>query len=332
VIVYLHQAAAYGAVERYLEDLLRGLEEPAVLIAPRGEELAPLAGLAELRPFDLGASAPRTFVQLARELRRLRPRLVHVVDVWPLAFLAARAAGVPRIVVTHHTPELPRQDNLPGRLLWRAGWATHPEVIYTSDADRRRDGRQPSVVIPLGIDLDAFDVERQPGPTVGTVARLVPQKGIDTLVAAVPLVLRERPDAHFVVIGDGPLRDELERQAQGLPVEFRGEVSDVPSELARLGVFALPSRFEGLCLAVIEAQAAGVPVVATPVGGIAETVVDGETGLLVPVDDPAALAAAILRLLGDPELGGRLAAEAKSRAARFSREAMVHQTLTFYEL
>ena len=124
---------------------------------------------------------------------------------------------------------------------------------------------------------------------------------------------------------------ELERRADGLPFEFTGARDDVPELLAGFDVFAFPSRFEGLCLAVIEAQAAGVPVVATPVGGIRETVVDGETGLLVPVGDPAALAAAVCRLLEDSELSARLAAEARSRVReRYSVERMVEQTLRLY--
>ncbi len=105
----------------------------------------------------------------------------------------------------------------------------------------------------------------------------------------------------------------------------------MPELLAGFDVFAFPSRFEGLCLAVIEAQAAGVPVVATPVGGIRETVVDGETGLIVPVRDPAALAAAVCRLLEDRGLAARLAAEARRRVLeRFSVEKMVERTIALY--
>jgi len=332
VIAYLHQADAYGAVERYLEQLLRGLDEPAVLIAPRSPELDALAKLAELRPFDPSVGTAGRFLHLVRELRRTRPRLVHVVDVWPLAFLAARVARVPRVLVTHHTPELPRSDNFVGRALWRLGWWTKPQVIYTSAADREADGRD-GVVVPLGIDLDRFSVERHPEGIVGTVSRLVEQKGLDTLLAAVPAVVARRPDVRFVLVGDGPLRSELERRAAGLPVEVLGERDDVPDQLARFDVFVLPSRFEGLCLAVIEAQAAGVPVVATPVGGIVETVVPGETGTLVPVDDPAALAAAISGVLDDPAAAGAMALEARRRArSRFSVDAMVEKTLALYGL
>jgi glycosyltransferase involved in cell wall biosynthesis len=240
---------------------------------------------------------------------------------------------VPRVLVTHHTPELPRRDNLVGRAWQRLGWLARPEVIYTSEVDRRRDGRSPSHVVSLGIDLDRFDgatpALRSDRPLVGNVARLAPQKDHATLIEAARLV----PEAQFVVAGDGELREELERQAKGTSVRLLGARHDVPDVLASLAVFAFPSLFEGLCLAVIEAQAAGVPVVATPVGGIRETVVDGKTGLLVPTRDPKALAAAIRRLLEDRPAAEAMAAEAKRRVReRFSIERMLAETLRLYGL
>ena len=325
----MHQAGSWGAVETYLEQLLDGLDEEAVVIAPRSPELERLGP--RVRPYD-PKPAPLMLASLVRELRAVRPRLVHVVDVWPLAFLAARIARVPRVLVTHHTPELPRSDNLAGRALWRLGWLTRPEVIYTSEADRGRDGRD-GIVIPLGLDLARFDVMRRAhgGRVVGNVARLVEQKDHRALVDAAPAILERFPDVRFVVVGDGPLHAELERRAGGLPFEFTGAREDVPELLAGFDVFVFPSRFEGLCLAVIEAQAAGVPVVATPVGGIRETVVDGETGLLVPVGDRTGLAEAVGRLLDDPELAARLAAEARRRVRdRYSVERMVEETLRLY--
>ena len=166
MIAYLHQAGAVGAVERYLEQLLRGLDEEAVVIAPASAELeAALAGLAPLRPYDESLSVPALGRHLVRELRTLRPRIAHVVDVWPLAFLATRAARVPRTIVTHHTPELPRTENAVGRMLWSLGWATRPETIYTSETDRRGDGRK-GVVTPLGIDLERFSVTPVPHESV----------------------------------------------------------------------------------------------------------------------------------------------------------------------
>jgi len=107
----------------------------------------------------------------------------------------------------------------------------------------------------------------------------------------------------------------------------------VPGLLVSFSVYAQPSEYEGLCVAVLEAQAAGVPVVATPVGGLRETVVDGETGLVVPVGDAQALGAAIRRLLDDRALGERLAAEAQRRVrARYTLRRMIDETLALYRM
>jgi len=311
LIALLHAVRGQGgAVERYLDQIAAALGDDGVLVEADGE--------ASVR-------------ELVGILRRLGPRVAHVMDVWPQAVVAARLARVPRVLVTHHTPELPRRDNLAGRAWQRLGWALRPEVIYTSEADRTRDGRQPSHVVALGIDVDRFagarPALRSDGPLVGNVARLAPQKDHRTLIEAARLV----PEAEFVVAGDGELREQLERQAEGSRVRFLGARDDVPEILASLDVFAFPSLFEGLCVAVIEAQAAGVPVVATPVGGIRETVVDGETGLIVPTRDPVALAAAIRRLLEDRPAAEAMAAEAKRRVReRFSVARMVEETLRIY--
>jgi glycosyltransferase involved in cell wall biosynthesis len=332
VIVLLHGAPAYGAVERYVEAIVRGLRqgEDVLLVHP---------GVAEFDRLGVRAADARSAPALFRLLRRERPRLVHVTDVWPQALVAARLARVPRLLVTHHTPELPRRDNLFGRLWQRLGWLTRPEVIYTSEADRSRDGRSPSHVVPLGIELERFSSGKptlhKDGPLVGNVARLARQKGQRTLLDAARLVLERRRDARFAIVGDGELRDELRRHAEDLGlggrVLFTGARDDVPDLLASFDVFAFPSLFEGLCLAVIEAQAAGVPVVATPVGGIRETVVDGETGLLVPPESPGELADAILRVLDRPEEARRLADEARRRVLeRFSVKRMVAETLALY--
>lgn len=348
MIALVQSATAFGAVERYGAALLAGLRErgnEAVLLMPNAPALEPFEREAggsvalERFPADLfGRTGLAQTRELASRLRRLQPAAVHVLDVWPSAMLAARLARTDRLLVTHHTPELPRNDSAAGRLWWRAGWLTRPEIIYTSETDRRTDGMRPrSQAIPLGIELGRYvDPEPAlpwPGPQIGTVARLVPQKGHDVLLEAARTVIDHHPDARFVIVGEGELHDALAARAASLgeAVLFTGARDDVPELLASFDVFALPSRFEGLCLAVIEAQAAGVPVVATAVGGIRETVVPGETGTTVPVDDPAALAAAIEQVLDDPEWARRQAAEARTRVReRFSLEAMVAATIEAY--
>jgi glycosyltransferase involved in cell wall biosynthesis len=257
--------------------------------------------------------------------------VAHVIDIWPQAFVAARLARVPRVLVTHHTPGLPRQDNQRGRLWQRLGWATRPEVIYTSEADREEDGREPSHVIQLGVDVERF-ARAKPAltagrPIVGTVGRLAEQKDHETLLEVAKLV----PQAQFVIAGDGELRARLEQRASE-NVQFTGWRNDIPELLASFDVYVQPSLFEGLCVAVLEAQAAEVPVVGTPVGGMRDTVLHEETGLVVPVGDARALAAAVERLLDDQELASRLANEAARRVReRYRASRMIDETLALYE-
>jgi glycosyltransferase involved in cell wall biosynthesis len=351
VILYLHGANAFGAVEQYVLSIAAGARAGGhdVLIvhsdSPANDAFASLDQLGVRRETFaqelLNGPAPRLLRHLTAVLRRERPELVHVTDVWPVGQVAARLGGPRRVFVTHHTPELPRRDSLAGRTWWALGWLSRPSVIYTSQSDRLRDRRRllRTQVIALGIDLERFARGRSArapkGARIGVVARLAEQKGHRYLVDAAPRVLERRPDASFALIGDGELREQLEQlvSARGLAerFEFLGDQSDVPAQLDRLDVVAHPALFEGLCLAVIEAQAAGVPVVATPVGGIGENVVDSVTGLLVPPRDSDALADAIIRLLEKPD-EARLFAERAQRhvLARYSESAMVEQTLALY--
>ncbi len=350
MLAILHGVPAYGAVEHYVEAVvggLRGGDEEVVLVYPDASELAPFAGLAggnvRLVTFpvaDLSGAAPRHALRLARLLRGLDPRVVHVTEVWPTAQIAARLARVPRVLVTHHTPELPRSDGAFGRLWFRLGWLARPEVIYTSESDRATDGRSLRThVVPLGIDLERFadpiPALARPGRIVGNVARLAPQKGHRVLIEAAAHVLARHPDVSFVVAGDGELRLDLERQVREAGLEDRCELlgprADVPELLASFDVFACPSFFEGLCVAVIEAQAVGVPVVATGVGGLVETVVPGETGVRCEAGDAVSLAEGINWVLEHPDQAAALAAEAKRRVhERFSEQQMVDETLALY--
>jgi glycosyltransferase involved in cell wall biosynthesis len=338
VIALVHGLRAWGAVERYVAAIARGLGPQSLIVHPDDPALAPFGALGVetvAYPGELLGSAPALTRHLSALLRRRRPRIVHVTDVLPPAQVAARLAGVRRLLVTHHTPELPRRDNRAGRLWWRLGWLARPTVIYTSETDRARDRRSRSVVVPLGIDVERFAAGRRvlEGTIVGNVARLAEQKGQRTLLEAAPLVLERHPEARFAIAGEGELRAELEALAAPLGdrATLLGERDDVPDLLASFAVFAFPSQFEGLCLAVIEAQAAGVPVVATPVGGIRETVVEGETGWLVPPRDPRALADRIAWVLDHPDEARSVAEEARRRArARYSEAAMVERTLGLY--
>jgi glycosyltransferase involved in cell wall biosynthesis len=165
-----------------------------------------------------------------------------------------------------------------------------------------------------------------------TVARLEEQKGLEHLVEAAALI----PDVVFVIAGEGSRRAPLEARAQALGVHdrlvFLGYRQDVPDLLACCTVFVLPSLFEGLPLAVLEAMGAGRPVVATRIGGTDEIITDGYTGLLVPPRDSVALARAIRRVLSDTDLARRLGKAGQRRALyEFSAERMAAQVTHIYD-
>jgi glycosyltransferase involved in cell wall biosynthesis len=166
---------------------------------------------------------------------------------------------------------------------------------------------------------------------VVTVARLELQKDHMSLLRAAAML----PGVRFIFAGEGPeranLEDRVARLGLGNRVIFLGQRDDVPHLLASSDLFVLPSLHEGLPLALLEAMALGLPVVASSIGGIREVVTDGKTGLLVPPGDPVALAGAIGRLFDDPELARRLSTAAQeSVRERFSVEAMVHGVSDIY--
>ncbi len=173
-------------------------------------------------------------------------------------------------------------------------------------------------------------------PVVLTVGRLTHIKGQCHLVDAVPGVLARFPDLAVVLLGDGPLREVLEKRAAGLgvggAVRFPGHRTDARQLLAAADVFVLPSRHEGMPLVALEAMEAGLPVVATRVIGSEEVVEDGVTGALVPPADPAALEAALAGLLADPDLRRRQGDAGRRRyLARFTRRRMARDTAAMYE-
>ena len=179
----------------------------------------------------------------------------------------------------------------------------------------------------LGLDRDA--------ELVLVVARLTAWKGIDTLIRALADLCGRRPNARLAIVGDGPDRPRLEAFAEALPagvVRFVGEVAHewVARYLRAADVLALCSGYEGLSHVLLEAMAAGVPVVASAVGGNLELVQDGENGLLVPFGDVPATCAALLRLLEDRPLADRLAATARREAAERTVERMVDETLAVF--
>jgi glycosyltransferase involved in cell wall biosynthesis len=311
--------------------------------AKEGLELFPLAPKTEM---DLGAAW-----RLARLIKQLRPDVIHAHDPHGVAM-----AGIALSMSTLPSPPpllaSRRVDfHLKGSSLSRWKYRQVDCFICASEAIRQiliADGvpEERTVTVHEGIDLER--VEAAPpaklheelwlphhAPVVGNVAALVPHKGQRYLIEAAALVVRQVPDARFVIAGDGELRQALERQIKEHHLEKHvllvGFRPDVLSVHKAFDIFVMSSVTEGLGTSLLDAMACGKPVVATSAGGIPEVVADGETGLLVPPRDHHALSEAIVRLLTDAPLRQRLGTAGLARAReRFSAERMVRETLGVY--
>ena len=272
----------------------------------------------------------RGLFELVRLCRRLRPDIVHAHSskVGVLGRLAAWLAHVPVRVYTVHGWSFAAYDGLPGRVyLWleRLMRPLTTAVVCVSEATRGQgvaaracdDAR--TVVIHNAVEVDSFGprAESTGPPRILSIGRLAYPKDFVTLLAA---LARLDADYRLSLVGDGPDAAEVAAalEAQGLSdrVELLGARENVSELLARADLFVLSSRSEGFPVSILEAMAAGLPVVATDVGGVAEAVLDGETGILVPPADPEALAAALERLVDDVELRHHLGAAGRARALR----------------
>ncbi len=198
---------------------------------------------------------------------------------------------------------------------------TRPEqvrvVVSGVPTEQVRSGSDDSVRAELGIPTDA--------PVVGTITRLMEQKAPLDFVAAARRVIEADPQVHVVMVGDGPLRDQVAAAAAGIPrLHLLGFRNDVPDVLAMLDVVAFSSLWEGLGRALTEAVLAGKPVVATAVNGVPDLVVDGQTGYLTPAGRPDELADRILDVLARPDRGAAMGAAGANRVVgRFDVDEMV---------
>jgi glycosyltransferase involved in cell wall biosynthesis len=192
-------------------------------------------------------------------------------------------------------------------------------------------------VIHNGIDANAFDRPRRVVPgRILVVGRLAPQKRPDVALRALARVRKKHPEAQLDLVAHGPLEGEtralIGELGLGDHVRLLTRGADVPDLLAEAACFLLTSDYEGFPYTVLEAMAAGVPVVSTRVGGVPEQVADGETGLLFEAGDPAAAAAAVEELLADAERARRLGEAGRERVRReFGRERMVRETVALYD-
>jgi glycosyltransferase involved in cell wall biosynthesis len=284
--------------------------------------------------------------ELVALIRRERPAILHANSskAGVLGRMAALPARTPVRIFTVHGWAFKAHTGLASRLYRWADRLMAPATTVTicvTETERRAGlaagtcSAARTVVIPNAVDVATAPRARHDGavPRIVAVGRLAPPKDPITLVRA----LARLPGGRFsaLIVGDGPERGAVaaELTARGLTgaVELAGARRDVPELLARSDVFALASLSEGGPISILEAMAAGLPVVASDVGGVGDIVVPGETGLLVPAADPDALASALARLLADPELRRRLGAAGRERAReRFDLPALRAAHLELY--
>jgi glycosyltransferase involved in cell wall biosynthesis len=271
----------------------------------------------------------------SRWCRERQVALVHTTELYSNIFglPGAALAGVPVRIGNRRGMNTDKGRGL--LALQRAAYSCADIVIANSRAAavRLMEERVPAhkiTVIPNGLDLEAHQPRSTERPTrrVAVVANLRPGKGHETLIDAAVEILRGQPDATFEVIGDGSERKRLIALADRRQVRhaftFVGQRDDVPARLAEADIFVLPSLSEALPNAVLEAMAAGLPVVTSEVGGIPELISDDRTGLLVPPGDAAALAAALLRVMNETGLAARLGQAARVAAeTHYSFDRMV---------
>jgi glycosyltransferase involved in cell wall biosynthesis len=337
-VLHIHRIGGIGGSERHLLTLLPalaelgvdvrflGLDDPSREPDPFYDALTvPYERLAAPRDVD-----PALALRVRRAVRQADLAHTHLVHADVYGALGAR-----RLVSTKHNDDPFRAGSF--RYVERMLARRASSIIAITHALARfqieRVGLPASKVEVIHYGLDDLpgawgtnppDPVPPDAPVLLCVCRLEPQKGVDVAIRA----LEQIPDGHLVVLGEGPQRAELERLG-GERVHLLGRVPDVAAWLRRAELLVHPVRWEGFGLALLEAMLASLPVVATSVSSIPEIVVEGETGLLVPPDDPSALAAAVNRVLGRP---GDFGPKGRARAeAEFSVARMTDQTLAVYE-
>ena len=351
-VVHVVFSLDVGGQERVILDLCRGLvargHRATVLSLSEGGTLRERFAGIPVETIASGAGFhPTTIARLARRLRALAPDVVHTHNRSPLIYgaPAARLARVRRLIHTKHG----RADG--GRAVQALARLYDYYVAVSDDTaqvarDVERVPAKTLRVIDNGIDVRAYlpdaaargriRAELKVPPTaclIGSAGRLVPEKNYGLLLAAAREALLGGA-ARLAIAGDGPEAAALKAAvdpAVADRISWLGIRHDVPALLQAFDVFALSSATEGLPIAVIEAMAAGLPILCTAVGGLPKVVAAGETGLLVPAGDRVAYAAALDELVADPGRRGTLGDAARVDAAtRFSLDRVVDDYLALY--
>ena len=363
-VVHVLDSFSFGGAENLVVEAARharpSLTLRALSLAPEGQGRDAMLGrlrAAGLAPRHLGVRRlvdPTGFIGLVRAIRRVDADVVHAHLGYAatLVPIAARLAGKPVVATLHHYPaDLPRGEWLKERLSVaipaRLGRLVLVSHSCFEEFDRRHGPATAGwLEVPNGVDVARFSQARPLpvradlglGPDAvlwAVVAALRAPKGHEDLIAAWADVVQRCPQAHLAIAGDGPHRETIERAiaAAGLAssIHLVGRVEDVPGLLAACDALVSASHTEALPTGLIEAGAAGLPVVATRAGGSCDIVVDGQTGLLVEIGDTSALSAAVCRLTADRALRVDLGRSASRRVAEFfSMEAWLSRLEQIY--
>jgi glycosyltransferase involved in cell wall biosynthesis len=360
-VLYIIDSLGIGGAETLLLDLVdaaqaRGWERRVAYFTPGplGPEFAD-RGVETTRLSASGLRDPRAVLRACALMRRFRPDVVHthLTKSDLVGQPAAWAAGVPRRMLTLHNtdpwrnkPALARAYRLATagaqlRIAVSAQVADHAVATGSAPASGVR-------TVDNGIDLGVFDPDRvrpmslEPWGlgafgtvTIAIIGRLIDQKDHATFLAAAAMVAARRPQARFLVVGDGPLRGALTARSERLGLSdrlvFAGVQRAMPELLAAVDVAAFSSAWEGLPVTLLEAMAMRLPIASTAVGAIPDVVAEGREGLLTPPGDPAALARALDRLVLDPGLRRTMgAAGRRTVAARYGASAMHDRIFGFY--
>jgi glycosyltransferase involved in cell wall biosynthesis len=359
-VLHLLVSLPVGGAEDLVAAVVAGLEPArfdvhvATIGSPGliGEELARAGYPVHSLGLDLKEDPDVKIIwQVRRLLKDLRPDILHTHLYHPGYYgrLAALGLGLKAIAASVHNVYARRKFH---RRVWNflLSWTT--DCIITVSPQVWQDvGRYDAVarsrlrLLPNGISLTALEIPESreqakerlgiSGFCLGTVGRLEDQKGHAYLLQALPAMLAEIPDVTVLLAGDGRLRPSLEKLAQDLQVadrvRFLGTRRDMPLIYRATDVFVLPSLWEGLPLALLEAMGAGLPVVATQVGGIKEVVRDRENGRLIPPRNPGALAAAVMELARRPRWRAEMGDAARNTVREhYSREVMLKRLAALY--
>jgi glycosyltransferase involved in cell wall biosynthesis len=333
----LRHLAAHLSPE--LEVTVLGIDDAVVDLVAAGRSSA----RKQLVPGRSRSLDLRSLAAHARALRALRPDVLHcnLWSPWSCQYAVVGALATPSapVVCVYQllVPAANRQQHMLKRVTSRR------VAVHVGVGDRTAGDLE--ALIPLragsvrtihnGIPVEAPRIDRaRTGEvsTIGVSGRLEPQKGIDVLLHA----LVRLPQAALRVVGEGSFRAELEQLASRLGVADRvtwvGWSADPRRELESVDVFVQPSRFEAFPLAILEAMLAGLPVVATDVGSVADAIIDGETGTLVRPEDPVALADAVAALLEDPQARAAIGDRARARVLEhFSAKRMAGEFESLYQ-